>query len=137
MRNIFFIFCLFLLNYSIGKAQIQLNKPLTCDEFYNKIEAMDNSTIFDLRTEDAYKTSRITDAILADNKEKFSLFLKDINKDSPIFIYCEEGVRSKQCAEWLTSLKYINVYQLSGGFKNWRKHHYPIDTTKTDDKNEK
>ncbi len=137
VTKIFTVFCVFLLSYVIGNAQTQLKEPLACDEFYNKIESLDNSIIFDLRSEDAYKSSRIPNAILADSKEKFSLFLSDINKNSPLFIYCQEGVRSKQCAEWLDSLKYKNVYQLAGGFKNWKKHHYPIDTTKIDDENEK
>ncbi len=132
MKYILIISCFLFLHFSVVLAQKNTKKLLSCIEFYEKIEELDNTKIFDLRSEEDFDFSRITDAILVDTKEKFSSYLKDIDKDSPIFIYCEEGVRSEQCSKWLTHLGYTKVYQLKGGFKNWKKEHYPVDTTKID-----
>ncbi len=69
---------------------------------------------------------------LNNEKKKNEKYLRELDKNSPIFIYCEEGVRSDQCAKWLTNMGFTQVYQLKGGFKNWEKENYPIDTTKLD-----
>ncbi|MCW3806989.1 rhodanese-like domain-containing protein [Plebeiibacterium marinum] len=114
-----------------GFIQKAENNILTSNEFFSEVyENKRNVHLFDLRIESEYIKSRLIDAVLADTKEKFSEYLKKIDKEAVIFIYCEEGQRTKAAAEWLYTLGYKDVYQLKGGFNQWRKNGYPIDAEK-------
>ncbi|SMO58572.1 Rhodanese-related sulfurtransferase [Saccharicrinis carchari] len=107
----------------------QKEKLIECDDFYNRITSDGSIYIVDIRLHDEYQENRITDAHWGGNKETFKKMLIDINKKSPVFLYCEKGKRTKECAVWLRSLGYKNVYQLKGGFREWIQNGYPVDTS--------
>lgn len=122
--------CLVVLFLSLGtkmNAQDVKIRSLDCIEFFTSLNNNNDIKLFDVRDVSKYEESRIINSQLAETKERFSGFLKDINKTDSIFIYCEIGKRSKECSEWLVGMGFKNVFQLENGFEAWVKDNFPID----------
>ncbi len=128
LKTIFIVLLMSLIQVIRGQ-EISTN-ILECDDFFKEVYEKGKSQLFDLRVAEEYNTARLVDAILVDTKQKFELYLEAINKTDTIFVYCEKGKRSKECSQWLNDLGYINIFQLKGGFSNWRKSGFPIDSEK-------
>lgn len=45
--------------------------------------------------------------------------LGEIRKDQPVYLYCQNGIRSARCAAILRRKGYQDISQLKGGFKKW------------------
>lgn len=111
-------------------GQDSVTTVLDCDVFFKEVYENGKSKLFDLRGSEEFNKERLVDAILVDTKEKFLVYLNDIDKNTKIFLYCEKGKRSIECSQWLRDLGYTNVFQLKGGFINWKKSGFPIDSEK-------
>jgi rhodanese-related sulfurtransferase len=101
---------------------------LAPSDYYKELEVTKNEVLIDVRMLDDYCTSRIANAVWAGNKEALDVLLDQISKDTPIFIYCELGKRSKDVTVILSKRKFNKVYELQGGFKKWQEHGFPIDS---------
>lgn len=44
-----------------------------------------------------------------------------IPKEKPVVVYCERGIRSSIAMQRLESLGFSNLYNLTGGMKEWKK----------------
>jgi rhodanese-related sulfurtransferase len=126
MVRFFFIFLFF--SATFVHAQNLKKNTLDCDDFFTLVKDTENAFLFDLREKAAFDECRIVDALSADSKENLKTYLLEIKKSDPIFIYCDHGIRSKQCFKWLKSLGYKKVYQLKGGIKNWKDAGFPLDS---------
>ena len=75
--------------------------------------------ILDVRTQDEFDNGHIKNAILLpdyDIKEKAKTVLP--NKEKPILVYCETGVRSESVSKILLGMGYTAVFDF-GGIKEW------------------
>jgi rhodanese-related sulfurtransferase len=45
--------------------------------------------------------------------------IKEVRPDQPIYIYCQNTMRSGRAAQMLKRKGYHQLYQLKGGFKRW------------------
>ena len=43
-----------------------------------------------------------------------------LDRDKPVVLYCEKGIRSQIAIQRLEALGYGNLYNLVGGMKGWR-----------------
>lgn len=103
-----------------------------------KIIAMPQSQILDVRTSNEYVEGHIPNALNADwrEKEKFVEAMKTLDKDEPVYVYCLGGGRSKQAAKFLSEKGY-KVYDYSGGMMDWRNAEKPeIKTANTKESKE-
>jgi rhodanese-related sulfurtransferase len=116
-------------------AQNKSISRLNCADFYQELILNDNAQLFDIRKASLYKISRIKSALSAETKITFSSYFSCLKKEDPIFIYCEQGVRSKQCATWLKSQGFKNIIELDEGFNHWVKQGFPVDSNKVNIKN--
>ena len=77
--------------------------------------------LVDVRTPEEYKDGFIAKAI---NIDFFSpTFLEEISKldkEKPIILYCKKGGRSAKSAKQLHDAGFIEIYDLEGGFTNWK-----------------
>lgn len=48
------------------------------------------------------------------------------DKNQPIYLYCQGGVRSYIAAQWLAATGYSKVYSVNGGISEWEAYGYPI-----------
>ena len=46
--------------------------------------------------------------------------MKELRKDKPVYLYCQSGMRSTRAAQMLYKNGYRELYQLDGGFKQWK-----------------
>ncbi|WP_044896055.1 rhodanese-like domain-containing protein [Bacillus alveayuensis] len=44
---------------------------------------------------------------------------KEIRPDKPVYLYCQNSVRSGRAAQLLKRKGYNDIYNLKGGFKKW------------------
>ncbi len=122
-----FIFLFLLVNITNGQENIHILKP---DQLYLMIQKNQNLHLFDIRTKELYSKERIQNAICVDNKNRFKIYLKELDINDSIFIYCEMGKRTKECSNWLKSIGFKKVFELEGGFKEWKKCGLPSDSSK-------
>ena len=83
------------------------------------MEADDGHVIVDVRRQDEYDAGHIPGAILIPNEsivDERPSELPDL--EQVILIYCRSGNRSKQAAQKLADLGYLNIYEF-GGITTW------------------
>ena len=125
---------IFILLIGIGVFYYLYLKGLIFSNFHN-IEPVkaynllqkekDRVVLLDVRTpEEVNSDGKIPDSILIPLDElpnKIDL----LPKDKKIIVYCRSGIRSVSASRLLSSLGY-DVYNLSGGLKNWKSQNLPI-----------
>jgi rhodanese-related sulfurtransferase len=104
------------------------SQSLTTADFEKGIAAK-NSQLLDVRTAEEYKSGHIAQALQADwkNQEQFSSRAQHMDKTKPIYVYCAAGSRSKEAAQWLRTNGYAEVYELTGGFIQWKGDGKPVE----------
>ena len=53
--------------------------------------------------------------------------LSDIPKDIPVFIICNNGIRSTKIANLLQNQEFINVFNVDGGLLEWKRKDLPFE----------
>lgn len=83
------------------------------------MEADDGHVIVDVRRQDEYDAGHLPGAILIPNEsivDERPAQLPDL--EQVILIYCRSGNRSKQAAQKLADMGYLNIYEF-GGITTW------------------
>lgn len=100
---------------------MQINKK--CKRHIKEIEYGDINNnefiIIDVRSKREFKETHLNGAInipLPELKKNIEKYVKD--KQKKIVVCCEYGIRSKQAAQIIENLGYIEVYNLKGGLEN-------------------
>jgi len=96
-------------------------------DFYEKLYNTENVVLLDVRDIDEFCNSRIPNAIWSGRREVLNSLLKEIDKKSVFFIYCDLGERSEEVARILRKAKIKNVIKLENGFMQWQRDNFPID----------
>nr|WP_247739169.1 rhodanese-like domain-containing protein [Bacillus sp. 165] len=95
--------------------QRKLIKTLTEEEFragYRKAQ------LIDIREPDEYKAGHILGARNIPLSQ-LRMRYKEIREDQPVYLYCQNGMRTGRAAQLLKRKGYRNLHQLKGGFKLW------------------
>lgn len=134
MKALYFVIICFVgINIS-GFAQSNTNKEfcyntINSDDFNMLIETND-VFIIDVRLNKEFRKERIKGAYLASNRAALQTILKNLDKNTNILVYCEQGDRSKTASEIICNgLKFKNIYNLKGGIIAWKKRGYPVDNS--------
>lgn len=85
-----------------------------------------NTVVYDVRTSAEFDSGHAEDAILLPLASMQAGVLPQVEKDTPIAVYCRSGNRSSQAAQILKEAGYYNVTDI-GAFSNLSK--YGIETT--------
>ncbi len=96
-------------------------------DFYQELQKAKNPVLLDVRVEEEFCKSRIANAQWAGEKAVLEALLANVDNNTPIFIYCERGIRTKEVIKLLAKMKYKKVYELESGFENWVKQDFPLD----------
>lgn len=94
---------------------------------YKEFQAKVNNQpvqLIDVRSAGEFQGGSIDGAICLDvNSPAFIEKAKDlINLDKPIYVFCRSGMRSNMAAGILSSLGATEIYDLEGGYINWKNH---------------
>lgn len=95
-------------------------KALPVSEFKNEI-SNESVQLIDVRTLKEFNSGHIKGAKNIDVFSKnFALEAEKLNKNSPIFLYCQSGMRSRKASKKLANLGFKTISDLKGGYRNWQ-----------------
>ncbi len=102
---------------------------LSAKAFADKMKALPNAPIIDVRTPDEFSKGHIPNAQNVDwNGNDFSEKIASLDKSKPVFVYCLSGGRSSSAASQMRSEGFTQVYELDGGMMQWRSEAQPETT---------
>ena len=77
-------------------------------------------TVLDVRTPDEFAAGRIADSTNIDfYAPEFEDLLRELDRDTPYFVYCNSGNRSATTIDTMRDLGFTEVYELAGGIQAW------------------
>jgi len=90
---------------------------------WNKLINKKNTVVIDARKPFEYKVGTFKRAInpKVDNFRDFPIYLKNLDKDKNIAMFCTGGIRCEKASVYLEKKGFNNVYQLKGGIINYLK----------------
>lgn len=100
----------------LSERNVDDNKSVTYEELKKTLKENKDAILIDVRSKQEYKEGHIDEAIsipLYELQIKIGNVVS--NKEQPIMVYCQSGVRSLKAIERLKCLGYTNVYCLKGG----------------------
>lgn len=84
-----------------------------------ELKQLDEAQVFDTRKQKEYDISHIPNAQYLGYNDFDISRLDNIDKDSPIVLYCSIGYRSEKIGEKLKKEGFTNVYNLYGSIFEW------------------
>jgi rhodanese-related sulfurtransferase len=99
-------------------------RPQEFQQAYNKEE---KAMLIDVREFFEYKKSRIKNAINIPSSGNLEIAADSLNKESPLFLYCTSGFRSKRVAKFFYDQGFLRNYSLDGGINAWKKEKMEVD----------
>mgnify|MGYP000483276799 CR=1 FL=1 len=86
-----------------------------------ELSLLEGVQLVDVRTPDEYQQGHVQaaeniDFLDADFEQK----IQHLDPTKPIIIYCQRGSRSAKCASKLIAKGFVKVYDLKGGFVQWK-----------------
>lgn len=121
MRN---LFILLLLIFATSCTSQNSGQVQSIDIERVKAEVIDKDVQWvDVRTPGEFSAGHIDDAINIDisNSDTFAEKFEKLDKEKPVYIYCQVGGRSKRAAEVLKDMGFKSVFDYSGGYGEWSK----------------
>ena len=95
------------------------------------LDAMSDTTtlLVDVRTPEEFSVARIPGAVNYDIKsEDFAEQIENIDRSTPMYLYCRSGRRSNTAAVKLKELGFEQVYDLEGGILDWTEKGHRTDS---------
>jgi rhodanese-related sulfurtransferase len=96
-------------------------QSLSPQEFQQKLTEVQNPILLDVREFFEFRKSRIKGAINIPTSGGFETAADTISADSPLFLYCYSGGRSKKAALYFYDNGFRKLYNLKGGITLWKK----------------
>jgi rhodanese-related sulfurtransferase len=82
--------------------------------------------VLDVRTQTEFEQGRIPSAIKYDfNSGEFQTILDMLDKHTAYLVYCRSGNRSAKAAELMRDRGFSAVYNMLGGFNDWKAANLP------------
>ncbi|MDG1778009.1 MAG: rhodanese-like domain-containing protein [Flavobacteriaceae bacterium] len=123
MKNLFLItvllFTCFFYNCKEQKKSsiLQLITSGEMEELLN----LEDVQLVDVRTPSEFNAGHVPDAQNINfYDENFDQKIETLDKSKPIIVYCKSGGRSAKCASKLVEKGFEKIYDLEGGFSQWK-----------------
>lgn len=98
----------------------KVSADVSAEEF-KKLMTEKPGQLIDVRTPQEFESGNIEGAKNIDfYSADFSEQLDQLDKTKPVYVYCKSGGRSGQAKEILTEKGFTTVYNLIGGYSNWK-----------------
>ncbi len=88
---------------------------------YKKAISKNKSQLVDVRTPREFRAGHIDGAKNIDffQRAGFNDAFSKMDKNQPVYLYCQSGSRSQKAARRLVKMGFHQVYDLKGGFGRW------------------
>ena len=108
----------FLFNCKETRSQ---NLNLISVEEMQELVHLEDMQLVDVRTPSEYNEGHVPNAQNIDFwGENFDAKIDELDKTKPIIVYCKSGGRSAKCASKLAAKGFEKIYDLKGGFSQWK-----------------
>lgn len=86
------------------------------------LDSLPDVQLVDVRTPREYQSGHIPGSINLDLlAEHFEARIRAVVvTDRPVLLYCQKGLRSGRAAHLMSAMGYAKLYDLQGGFANWK-----------------
>ncbi len=123
-RLILLWICIFTISCN-NNAQTASELP---PDAYEKAMTGKQMQLLDVRTAGEFRSGHLEGALQADwtDKSQFRDRTQHLDKSKPVFIYCLSGGRSAAAADYLRSIGFKDVTNLSGGIVAWKSSGKPL-----------
>ena len=129
MKYKFFICLISMANFIISCAQnnTSVSQTVNAAAFKEAIQEK-NIQILDVRTASEFNGGHIKHALQANwlDQKEFQYRTQYLDKNLPIYIYCQAGGRSASAQSALVAKGY-KVINLEGGMSNWKMNGFPVE----------
>ncbi|WP_111309689.1 rhodanese-like domain-containing protein [Confluentibacter sediminis] len=121
MKKLSFLYVILIITFSSCKEVESPKITIVSPEEMQSFLQADNVQLIDVRTAKEFENGHIPGA---QNIDFFSpTFVQDItklDKDKPVYLYCNSGKRSAKCAQKMLEEGFVKIYDLDGGFSKWK-----------------
>jgi rhodanese-related sulfurtransferase len=97
------------------------NEILSAQDFEVRLSEWQDPQLLDVRRPDEFARGHIAGATNIDvlNEAGFREFIESLDKEKPVMVYCQAGVRSRKAAYILEESGFRLIYDLEGGYRSW------------------
>ena len=131
MKRKFCASLLFMASFLISCAQTStsLSRVLNAAAYKEAITAK-NIQVLDVRTAAEFNAGHIQNSLQANwlDKKEFTDRTQHLDKNLPVYVYCQVGARSAS-AQTALEAKGYTVVNLEGGLSNWKMNGFPVEGT--------
>lgn len=92
---------------AIGGALVYRNSTTCCASEAEKL--IDNTVVIDVRTPEEYAASHVESAILFSLQDMQAGQMPQLDKETPVAVYCRSGNRSNQAAQLMKQAGFTNI----------------------------
>ncbi|MEX1000863.1 MAG: rhodanese-like domain-containing protein [Crocinitomicaceae bacterium] len=109
----------------------EVDTEIATDEPVQIVEDVDNAifkkyftekegVLIDVRTAEEFDGGHIEGALNRDyTSGEFEQYIDSLEKEKPVFVYCQAGGRSAKARDLLQEKKFREIYNLENGYGNW------------------
>jgi len=102
------------------KGEIELISP---QQVYNAIYKDRSIQLIDVRTPEEFKGNHLKGAQnICVTSDDFKEKVKMLDKNKPVYVYCNRGGQSAQAAIALKELGFTKIYDMEGGILLWEEN---------------
>lgn len=124
LRKIFSIITLtFLLFFSSCKENTSSPeiKVISPKEVSDAVYEHGEQQLVDVRTLEEFNEGHLKNAQnICVTDDDFKQNISKLDKDKPVYLYCRSGKRSASAAKILKDLGFKEIYDMEGGYLNWK-----------------
>ena len=94
---------------------------LSVEEFKAKLATVEKPQLIDVRTPREFEQGNIPGSKMINFKDRtFAAEMAKLDKNRPLFIYCQSGGRSLKACNQAVTDGFTEVYELAGGYGDWK-----------------
>ena len=114
---------------SCAQTSTSLSRVLNAAAYKEAINAK-NIQVLDVRTAAEFNGGHIQNSLQANwlDKKEFTDRTQHLDKNFPVYVYCQVGARSASAQAALEAKGYT-VVNLEGGLSNWKMNGFPVEGT--------
>ncbi len=132
MKFVAITFVMVLINTGL-KAQNESEVTHLAPKVFQHDVDSTSAVLIDVRPWDSKVKKSIENAIHISDTDELKRFLDTLDKDKPVYFYCDGGFRSNKMAKVACAEGFTHVYDLDGGMFAWKDEKLPIKKVKKND----